>query len=93
MPLHVNVLLLLLKLLISHRFMVSCVYIANATQSMIFQTVSHFKEPYADVGKGELTVSLRLSKGMQTVLAFQVISLSSVVFFVITCNYESFTRY
>ncbi|XP_018923510.2 uncharacterized protein LOC109050322 [Cyprinus carpio] len=47
-----------------YRFMVSCIYIANATQSMIFQTVSHFKEPYADVGKGELTVSLRLSKDM-----------------------------
>lgn len=47
----------------------SCVYIANATQSMIFHAVSHFKEPYADVGKGELTASLRLSKGMQTTFA------------------------
>ncbi|XP_016086099.1 zona pellucida protein AX 2 [Sinocyclocheilus grahami] len=47
-----------------YRFMVSCVYIANATQSMNFETVSHFKEPYADVGKGELTISLRLSKDM-----------------------------
>uniref|UniRef100_A0A8C2HQJ4 Zona pellucida protein AX 2 n=1 Tax=Cyprinus carpio TaxID=7962 RepID=A0A8C2HQJ4_CYPCA len=47
-----------------YRFMVSCVYIANATQSMIFHAVSHFKEPHTDVGKGELTVSLRLSKDM-----------------------------
>uniref|UniRef100_A0A673HFR5 Uncharacterized LOC107712422 n=1 Tax=Sinocyclocheilus rhinocerous TaxID=307959 RepID=A0A673HFR5_9TELE len=64
---HFNVtslLLFLLKLLISNRFMVSCVYIANGIQSMSFDTVSHFKEPYADVGKGELTISLRLSKDM-----------------------------
>ncbi len=47
----------------------SCVYTANATQSMLFHAVSHFKEPYADVGKGELTFSLRLSKGMQTIFS------------------------
>ncbi|XP_059369158.1 uncharacterized protein LOC132107038 [Carassius carassius] len=47
-----------------YRFMVSCVYIANATQNMIFHAVSHLKEPHTDVGKGELTVSLRLSKDM-----------------------------
>ncbi|KAF4099251.1 zona pellucida protein AX 2 [Onychostoma macrolepis] len=45
-----------------YRFTVSCVYIANATQSMIFHAVSHFKKPHADAGNGELTVSLRLSK-------------------------------
>ncbi|XP_026089540.1 uncharacterized protein LOC113063394 [Carassius auratus] len=47
-----------------YRFTVSCIYIANATQSVIFSTVSQFSEPYADVGKGELAVSLRLSKDM-----------------------------
>ncbi|XP_073708828.1 zona pellucida protein AX 2 [Garra rufa] len=47
-----------------YRFVVSCVYMANATQSVIFHAVSHFKQPHADVGKGELTVSLRLSKDM-----------------------------
>ncbi|XP_056337650.1 zona pellucida protein AX 2 [Danio aesculapii] len=47
-----------------YRFVVSCVYVANATESMIFHAVSHFKEPHADVGKGELSVSLRLSQDM-----------------------------
>ncbi|XP_051732227.1 zona pellucida protein AX 2 isoform X2 [Ctenopharyngodon idella] len=47
-----------------YRFSVSCIYTANATQSMIFHAVSHLKEPEADVGKGELTVSLRLSQDM-----------------------------
>ncbi|XP_043075297.1 zona pellucida protein AX 2 isoform X2 [Puntigrus tetrazona] len=47
-----------------YRFTVSCVYIANATQSMIFHAVSHFKQPYADVEKGDHKVSMRLSKDM-----------------------------
>ncbi|XP_056118661.1 zona pellucida protein AX 2 [Rhinichthys klamathensis goyatoka] len=47
-----------------YRIYVSCIYTANSTQSMIFHVVSHFKEPEADVGKGELTVSLRLSHDM-----------------------------
>ncbi|XP_048064404.1 zona pellucida protein AX 2 isoform X1 [Megalobrama amblycephala] len=47
-----------------YRFTVSCIYTANATQSMIFHAVSPLREPEADVGKGELTVSLRLSQDM-----------------------------
>nr|XP_055042356.1 zona pellucida protein AX 2 [Misgurnus anguillicaudatus] len=47
-----------------YRFTVSCIYKANSTQSVMFHSVPHLKEPEADVGTGELTVQLRLSQDM-----------------------------
>ncbi|TRY86295.1 hypothetical protein DNTS_016119 [Danionella cerebrum] len=46
-----------------YRFLVSCVYVANATQSLRFQTLSN-KKPQTDIAKGELSVSLKLSQDM-----------------------------
>lgn len=47
-----------------YRITVSCIYTANATQSVVFHSVSLSKKPQADVGMGELTVQLRLSQDM-----------------------------
>lgn len=46
------------------RITVSCIYTANATQSVVLHSDSLSKEPRADVGMGELTIQLRLSQGM-----------------------------